>query len=59
MVHHVIQKVDRGEVIMTKEVECLEGDTLEQLSERIHSHEHELIVQATAHIVEEILKERK
>jgi len=55
MVHHVIRQVDRGAVIMTREVECRPGDTLEALEERIHSHEHELLVEATAKMVREIL----
>lgn len=54
MVHYVIREVDQGQVIMTKEVECREGDDLQQLRERIQSHEHKLIVEATAHVVREI-----
>ncbi len=59
MVHHVIKRVDRGEVIMTREIECREGEDLQQLSERIHAEEHQLIVKATAHIVGEILASRQ
>lgn len=59
MVHHVIQQVDQGQAIMTREIECRGGEDLAQLEERIHSHEHELIVEATAHIVKEILASRK
>jgi phosphoribosylglycinamide formyltransferase len=55
MVHHVIKQVDQGEAIMTREVECRKDDDLQKLEERIHSHEHELIVEATAHVVREIL----
>jgi phosphoribosylglycinamide formyltransferase len=55
MVHFVIDKVDRGEPILTREIECREGEDLHELEERIHSHEHELIVQATAKVVKEIL----
>ena len=40
---------------MTREIECRPGEDLPQLEERIHAHEHELIVEATAHIVKEIL----
>lgn len=58
MVHYVIAQVDRGEPIMTREIECKEGESLEDLEQRIHSHEHELLVAATAKVVEEIL-ERK
>ena len=55
MVHFVIDKVDRGEPILTREIECKEGEDLHQLEERIHSNEHELIVEATAQVVKEIL----
>lgn len=57
MVHHVIRQVDRGSVIMTREIEVVAGDTLASLEERIHSHEHELLVEATAKMVREILAE--
>ncbi|SPQ21432.1 f5e78ac6-8bb8-4f31-a9b2-e0b461118320 [Thermothielavioides terrestris] len=55
MVHYVIDKVDRGEPIMVREIECREGEDLHQLEERIHSHEHELIVEATALVAREIV----
>ncbi|CAM1503572.1 Fc.00g011630.m01.CDS01 [Cosmosporella sp. VM-42] len=55
MVHNVIKEVDQGRPILTKEIECREGETLEDLQTRIHSHEHELIVQATAQVSKEIL----
>ncbi|KAM4054893.1 formyl transferase domain-containing protein [Hirsutella rhossiliensis] len=55
MVHNVIKQVDQGEAIMTREIECLPGDDVGRLTERIHSHEHELIVEATAKVVAEIL----
>jgi len=55
MVHNVIREVDQGEPILTREIECRPGESLAELEERIHSHEHELIVQATAKVVGEIL----
>ncbi|KAL2022371.1 hypothetical protein VTK56DRAFT_5438 [Thermocarpiscus australiensis] len=55
MVHYVIDKVDRGEPILTKEIECRESEDLHQLEERIHAHEHQLIVEATAQVAREIL----
>lgn len=58
MVHYVILKVDRGEPILTQEVECRKGDDLAQLEERMHSHEHVLLVTATAKVVGEILAAR-
>lgn len=58
MIHYVIAKVDRGQPIMTREIECREGEKLEELEQRIHSHEHELIVEATAKVVGELLAKR-
>ncbi|KAF4468677.1 phosphoribosylglycinamide formyltransferase [Fusarium albosuccineum] len=57
MVHYVVLTVDRGEPIMVQEIEW-QGEDLPKLEERIHSHEHELIVQATAKVVGEILEKR-
>jgi formyltetrahydrofolate-dependent phosphoribosylglycinamide formyltransferase len=45
MVHKVIADVDRGEVILQKQVPIQENDTLQDLEERIHKFEHELIVE--------------
>ncbi|KAJ1548815.1 hypothetical protein HK405_014598 [Cladochytrium tenue] len=45
MVHWVIPEVDRGEVILSKEIPILPSDTLETLEERIHKEEHHLIVE--------------
>ncbi|KAL1860462.1 Bifunctional purine biosynthetic protein ADE5,7 [Diaporthe australafricana] len=59
MIHYVIAEVDRGEPIMTREIECREGEKLEELEQRIHSHEHELIVEATAKVVGELLARRQ
>jgi len=55
MVHYTVKEVDRGEPILTREIECREGEDLHQLEERIHSHEHELIVEATAQVVKDTL----
>ena len=55
MVHYVIKQVDRGETIMTREIEIGQGENLGQLKEKIHANEHQLIVQATAQVVGEIL----
>ncbi|KAK2611147.1 hypothetical protein N8I77_004521 [Diaporthe amygdali] len=58
MIHYVIAQVDRGQPIMTREIECREGETLEDLEQRIHSYEHELIVEATAKVVGELLAKK-
>lgn len=46
MVHYVIAAVDRGEVILKREIPIEPSDTLEQLEGRIHAHEHQLLVEA-------------
>ncbi|KAL7935919.1 formyl transferase [Trichoderma chlorosporum] len=58
MVHYVIQEVDRGEPILTQEIGW-EGEDLDALEAKIHAHEHELIVRATAKVVREIGERRK
>jgi len=58
MVHYVIAEVDRGEPILVAEVECRDGESLEDLEQRIHVVEHGLIVKATAKVVEGILSAR-
>lgn len=57
MAHYVIDQVDRGAPILVQEIEW-KGEELEELKERIHVHEHELIVKATAMVVKEIVKSR-
>lgn len=58
MAHYVIDEVDRGAPILVKEIEW-HGEELEQLKERIHVHEHELIVKAAAKVVQDILDSRR
>lgn len=59
MIHHVIAEVDRGAPILTREIVIKEGETLDELSERIHGCEHELIVEATIIKSKEVLAKRK
>jgi phosphoribosylglycinamide formyltransferase len=59
MVHYVIDEVDRGLPIVTREVRWQEGDELDTLKERIHSHEHELIAEATEKVAGEIVDARQ
>lgn len=58
MIHYTIAQVDRGEPILIQEVECREGDTLEQLEDMIHVVEHDLLVRATAKVVSEIAAQK-
>lgn len=57
MAHYVIAEVDRGTPIIIQEIEY-KGENLEQLQERIHSHEHGLITKATAKVAGEIIQGR-
>lgn len=54
MVHHVIPELDAGEAIVTREVPLIEGDTLETFATRVHVAEHEIIVEATKKILQEL-----
>jgi phosphoribosylglycinamide formyltransferase len=47
MIHEVIAEVDAGEAIVTKEIELREGESLDELEERVHEVEHGLIVEGT------------
>ncbi|KAF9869995.1 phosphoribosylglycinamide formyltransferase [Colletotrichum karsti] len=59
MIHYVIAQVDRGEPILVQEVEVLPSDKLEDLEERMHQVEHQLIVRATAQVSREILAKKE
>ncbi|KAH7478342.1 formyl transferase [Fusarium oxysporum f. sp. albedinis] len=58
MAHYVIAEVDRGTPILVKEIEW-KGEDLEQYKEKVHSHEHELIVNTTAKVAQETVKNRR
>lgn len=54
MVHKVIPEVDRGEPLLTRKVPILETDALEDLENRIHEVEHNLIVEGVKKALETI-----
>ncbi|KAI9347097.1 phosphoribosylglycinamide formyltransferase [Pilaira anomala] len=56
MVHKVIADVDRGDVILQREVPIYETDSLQDLEERIHSFEHQLIVEGAQAFLDELKK---
>lgn len=58
-VHHVDELLDHGPVILQKEVERLDDDTVETLSARILEEEHGLYVAAIMLIVSNKLKAQK
>ena len=57
MAHYVIAEVDRGTPILVKEIEW-KGESLEEYKEKVHSHEHELIVNATTKVAQETVQKR-
>ncbi|KAI0107590.1 formyl transferase [Nemania sp. FL0031] len=55
MIHYVVEEVDRGAPVLTQEIQIQHGESLEDLEKRIHGHEHELIVKATALLAQKIV----
>ena len=53
MVHRVVKEVDKGEPIIVREVEFKEGEGIEEFEERLHSVEHEIIVEGAKKVLEE------
>ena len=47
MVHRVVPEVDAGSVIVSEPVPIFPGESIEELEERVHLVEHNLIVAAT------------
>jgi phosphoribosylglycinamide formyltransferase len=58
MIHYVIRDVDRGTPIVVREIECRTPETLEELTERVHEQEHELIVEGTAMAISKLWEDR-
>ncbi|KAI9497997.1 phosphoribosylglycinamide formyltransferase [Zychaea mexicana] len=54
MVHKVIADVDRGQVILQRNIPIEKDDTLEDLEKRIHSVEHEIIVEGAQKFLDEL-----
>lgn len=59
MVHYVISEVDMGEPIVTQEVDMRQGESVEELEERMHVIEHRLIVEGTRMVLEKIRAQRR
>ncbi|KAI1002876.1 hypothetical protein K3495_g5328 [Podosphaera aphanis] len=58
MIHYVISEVDRGDPIIQREVECRSTETYDEFEERMHEHEHQLIVYGTARAIMELWRKR-
>jgi phosphoribosylglycinamide formyltransferase len=59
MLRYVISEVDRGEPILVREVEFRSGESLEELEERIHEVEHEIIVAGIELAIARLWEERR
>ncbi|KAI0869386.1 formyl transferase [Hypoxylon argillaceum] len=55
MIHYVVEEVDRGAPVLTQEIQIQDEESLEDLEQRIHGYEHELIVKATALLAQKIV----
>ncbi|KAI5251424.1 putative phosphoribosylglycinamide formyltransferase [Aureobasidium subglaciale] len=58
MIHYVIQEVDMGEPIVTREIPIRKGESQDELEQRIHENEWELIVQGTRKAIDTLWKSR-
>ena len=59
VLHFVIHEVDRGEPIQVEYVDFKPGETLEELTERIHEVEHLVIVKGTGLAIVRLWEERR
>ncbi|KAI0450628.1 formyl transferase [Xylaria acuta] len=59
MIHYVVEEVDRGAPVLTREIKIEDGESLEDLEQRIHGYEHELIVKATALLAQKIVSAKR
>lgn len=57
MVHRVVKEVDRGAPVLVREVDIELGDSLEAFKKKLHETEWEIIVQATAKVLEDVKSE--
>jgi phosphoribosylaminoimidazole-succinocarboxamide synthase len=53
MVHHVVEEIDAGATILTKEIPIQNTDKIEDLRERIRSNEKSLLVKAIKKVMSE------
>ncbi|KAI1498850.1 hypothetical protein F5X99DRAFT_411677 [Biscogniauxia marginata] len=58
MVHYVVE-VDHGASILTQEIRTEDGESLEDLEQKVHGYEHMLIVRPTARLAEQIVSAKE
>lgn len=54
MVHRVVKDVDRGEPLIVREINLVKDEPIEEFEKRLHTVEHEIIVQAAAKVLDEV-----
>ena len=54
MVHRVVKDVDKGEPIIIRQVDFVKGESIEEYETRLHNVEHEIIVEATSKVLDEV-----
>jgi phosphoribosylglycinamide formyltransferase len=59
VLHYVTHEVDRGEPIQVEYVDFKSGETLEELTDRIHEVEHLVIVKGTGLAIVRLWEERR
>ncbi|KAH0047102.1 hypothetical protein KCU72_g9335, partial [Aureobasidium melanogenum] len=59
MIHYVILEVDMGEPIVTREIPMRKGESQDDLEQRIHENEWQLIVQGTQKAIDTLWKSRR
>ena len=59
MVHEVVKEVDRGQPIAVREIDCRKGESVEELGNRMHEVEHEIIVEATKLELQKLRQKRQ
>ncbi|KAK9458075.1 formyl transferase [Dipodascopsis uninucleata] len=54
MIHRVIKEVDEGEPLVVKELDLRKDESLDNYEKRVHTSEHEAIVEGTIKALQEI-----
>ncbi len=59
MVHHVIAELDMGRPVLVREIPMVAGESLEDLEQRMHEVEHDIIVEGTQIALAELREARE
>lgn len=54
MIHRVVKDVDKGEPIIIRQIDFVKGESIEEYETRLHLVEHEIIVEATSKVLDEV-----